>query len=134
MRAFRHVGPVDIAYATNPFRANENDIVFLVNGTPGMIDVDNEQLLNKTELTKDPVYATLASQYPQISLWPADRHGTEYPLAQNLTQGEQRFMVRYRLRNECHACAVVGSAQFGFDFDQSGKFLGTKLLHVSNTP
>jgi hypothetical protein len=130
LRDFRRVGPVDIAYVTYPFRANENDGVLLVNGTPASIDVDNQRLLSKPELAKNPTYAELAKKYPQVSLWPDDRYGTDTPLVKNLPQGGRRFVVRYRLRNQCHACAVVGSAQFGFDFNQTGRFLGTKLLQV----
>lgn len=131
LREFRRVGPVDIAYVTNPFRANENDSVLLVNGKPATINVDNQQLLNQTDLTKNLTYTALAKKYPQISLWPDDRSGTNAPTVKDLPGGGRRFAVSYRLRNFCHACAVVGSAQFGFDFDQAGKFLGTKLLQVA---
>jgi hypothetical protein len=131
LREFRRVGPVDIAYVTYPFRANENEGVWLVNGTPASVDVDNQRLLSKADLAKNANYAGLAKQYPQITLWPGDRNGTDEPIVKDLPQKGRRFVVSYRLRNQCHACAVVGSAQFGFDFDQSGKFLGTKLLQVS---
>lgn len=131
LREFRRVGPVDIAYVTNPFRANENDAIFLVNGTPATIDVDGQQLPNQTDLAKNSTYASLAKKYPQISLWPGDRSGTGTPTVKDLPGGGWRFVVSYRLQNFCHACAVVGSAQFGFDFDQAGKFLGTRLLQVT---
>jgi hypothetical protein len=131
LRDFRHVGPVDIAYVTYPFRANENDGVFLVNGTPATIDVDNQQLLNQTELTNNSTYVALAKKYPRISLWPGDRYGTDNPVVKDSPGGARLFAVGYRLRNFCHACAVVGSAQFGFIFDQNGKFIGTKLLRVT---
>jgi hypothetical protein len=130
LRDFRRVGPVDIAYVTYPFRANENEGILLVNGTPASIDIDNQRLLSKTELAKNPTYVELAKKYPQISLWPGDRYGTDNPLVKDLPQSGRRFVVHYRLRNLCHACAVVGSAQFGFDFNQAGRFLGTKLLQV----
>ena len=131
LREFRRVGPVDIAYVTYPFRANENDGIFLVNGTPASVDVDNQQLLAMDELAKNSAYAALAKQYPQISLWSGDRYRTDEPSVKDLPQQRRRFVVHYRLRNQCHACAVVGSARFGFDFDGSGKFLGTKLLQVT---
>ena len=131
LREFWRVGPVDIAYVTYPFRANENEGILLVNGTPASVDVDNQQLLSKAELAQNPVYAALAKQYPRITLWPGDRNRTDDLVIKALPQRGRRFVVRYRLQNLCHACAVVGSAQFGFDFDQSGRFLGTKLLQVS---
>lgn len=63
-RGFRHLRPVDIAYVTYPFRANENDGVFLVNGAPVNIDVDNQGLLAQGKRTKNSAYATLGKAVP----------------------------------------------------------------------
>lgn len=50
LRKFRRVGPIGIAYVYYPFRANENQSALLVNGTPALIDVDDQQLLATDEL------------------------------------------------------------------------------------
>ncbi|UBF24740.1 hypothetical protein K9N68_24170 [Kovacikia minuta CCNUW1] len=130
MRDFRPVGRVSIAYIYFPFRANENQGGYLVNGTPDLIDIDNQSLLSKGELTQNPVYLSLRRKYPEIMMFTGDRAGTDYLKAETLPQGGQRFIVPYSLRNQCHACALVGTANFAFNFNNSGKFLGTQLINV----
>jgi hypothetical protein len=131
MRDFRQTGRVSIAYVYFPFRANENQGAYLVNGTPSMIDIDNQSLLAQNQLAKNPTYTQLAKKYPEITLFPGDRDGTSYLVAGKLSSGGQRFIVPYNLQNQCHACEQVGIAKFAFDFDRTGKFLGTKLLGVT---
>ena len=57
LRAFRHVGRVDIAYIEYAFRANELEGVLLVNGNPSPIDVDDDRFTNDAELRKNAAYA-----------------------------------------------------------------------------
>jgi predicted secreted protein len=133
LRAFREMGRVDVAYLTYPFRANENQGVLLVNGTPSPVDVDNLSLSAQAALKDDLVYGELAKRYPNISLWPGDRYGTDTPGAEPLAKRGLRFYVGYLLRNGCHACEKVGSAVFAFDFDAGGTFLGTRLMMVTDT-
>ncbi len=133
LREFRHVGPVDIAHLSYSFRANENDAVWVVNGSPARVDVDDQNLLAKGQLEQDTSYRALAKTYPEISLWPEDRFETKSILVRQLPGKRVRFVVPYRLRNQCHACAVVGTVEFGFDFDEHGVFLGTKLIRVAGS-
>lgn len=130
VRDFRKVGPVDVVYVNFPFRANENQGAYLVNGSPQMIDLDDQSLLPKDLLAKNAVYAKLEKKYAEITLWPGNRNGTDYPIIKRSANGGQRFIVNYLLRNVCHACEVIGIAKFAFDFDRTGKFLGTKLVSV----
>lgn len=132
MRGFRNTGRVDVAYAVCPFRANENQVCLLVNGSPEIIDVDNLRLLPQAQLKQNAVYQKLAGKYPAIDLWPGDRTGTQYPIARKLPDGGQRFIVAYYLQNGCHACAHLGRARFAFDFNREGKFLGAQLLSVTS--
>lgn len=130
LRAFRETGRVDIAYADYVFAANENQHVLLVNGSPPMIDVDHFRLIDQQQLRQNPVYRSLQKRYPRIALWPGGRFSTRFPLAIRRADGGQRFVVRYRLQDFCHACAVVGMVSFAFDFDRAGRFLGTRLMQV----
>jgi predicted secreted protein len=130
MRAFRAVGPVDVAYVLYPYRANENNGVLLVNGDPPVIDVDDDELIPKDDLRADPLYATLLQTNPGLIVWPGDRFDARYPVAEKLPGGGQRFLVFYQLQT-CHACAELGEATFAFDFDRTGKFDGTKLWVVN---
>ena len=127
--AFRDAGRVDIAYVQYVFRANEMEGVFLVNGDPPLIDVDDSRYPSQEDQRKNADYVALLQQYPQMSAWPAARGDTKLPSAISSATGQQ-FDVEYRLRNGCHACAQVGTEVVAFLFDGSGRFLGTKTLRV----
>jgi predicted secreted protein len=130
MRTFRRVGPVDVAYVEYAFRANELEGVFLVNGDPSPIDVDDEDLLPKNRLQGNSAYAALAGQYPNISIWPGDRFDTKLPTLADTGWGTQTFSVNYILRDGCHACAQIGTATAAFGFDTEGRFSGAKVTSV----
>jgi predicted secreted protein len=131
MRAFRKVGPVDVAYVEYAFRANELEGAFLVNGDPSPIDVDDEDLLSKNRLQGNAAYSALAGQYPNISIWPGDRLDTKLPTLADTGWGTQTFSVNYILRDGCHACAQIGTATVAFGFDTEGKFSGAKVTSVT---
>jgi predicted secreted protein len=128
LRDFRELGRVDVAYVRYPFRANENDGWFLVNGDPPVVDVDDPKYQPKGGLQGDRQYLSLVKAFPRVSLWPGPRSGTDYPLLQKLAGNGQRFVVRYRLLDGCHACERLGNAWFAFDFDRAGKFMGVRFL------
>ncbi len=130
VRHFINTGIVDVAYVSYPFRANENFGISLVNGIPDMIDVDDFQFVDLTTLKKDSVYLDIVGRFPDASVWPGDRFAFDQPVSQSLTGGGQRFIVSYNIRNGCHACEQIGIARFAFDFDNYGKFEGTRLLDV----
>jgi hypothetical protein len=132
-RAFRKVGPVDVAYIEYAFRANEFDGVLLVNGQPPIIDVDNEKFVSPENFSKDSAYAALAKKYPHISIWPGDRYHSNKPVVKHLESGKA-FVVDYLLRDGCHACAQVGTASLRFDFDKQGKFIGVQARPTVPSP
>jgi hypothetical protein len=47
-----------------------------------------------------------------------------------LRTGGQRFVVAYVLKDGCHACAIVGEARIGFDFDVEGRLVQTDVIRV----
>src|SRR5271170_2469669 len=53
LSAFRDTGRVSIAFAEYVFRANEMEGVFLVNGDPPLIDVDDAKYISQSELRKN---------------------------------------------------------------------------------
>jgi hypothetical protein len=67
-----------------------------------------------------------SSQYPNISIWPGDRYHATEPVARQLESGGQSFVVKYILRDGCHACAQVGTVKLSFVFDKHGKFSGVE--------
>ena len=130
MRAFRKVGPVDVAYIQYVFRANELDGIFLVSGDPSPIDVDDDDVLPKARLQGNAAYSQLAGQFPNVSIWPGDRVDAKLPALVDTGWGTQTFAVDYILRDGCHACATIGTATVDFVFDTDGKFQGAKVTTV----
>ena len=131
VRDFKVAGAVDIAYVFYPYRANENQSCLIVNGDPAVIDVDNHKLVGAGALKYNPVYVAMSKSHKEVSLWPGDRYGTETPDVEMGAMAGAHIIVNYRLREQCHACAVLGHAWYSFDFDTRGKFLGAKLIGVS---
>ncbi len=131
VRDFKAAGPVDIAYVFYPYRANENQSCLIVNGEPSPIDVDNHKVVATDALKGNAAYAALARTHKEISLWPGDRYGTETPDVEMGVNAGAHIIVNYRLREQCHACAVLGHGWYLFEFDSTGKFGGAKLLGVS---
>ena len=130
LRAFRRVGRVDVAYIEYAFRANELEAVLLVNGNPSPMDVDDERFTLDAEMRKNAAYASLAEQYPHISVWPGDRFDGNLPAVTSTGWGTQTFMVQYLLRDGCHACAEIGTATVGFTFDTDGNFQAARVANV----
>ena len=120
-------GPVAVAHAFYPFRANENDAWLLVNGAPPVIDVDDRRYLDLAAMRSSPAYAGIRRHYPNLSFWPGDR-GAAVP---QIGRNGREFVVGYVLRDLCHACATIGHVRFAFEFDAVGKFLGTRLVSVA---
>ncbi len=133
VRRFRDCGKVDVAYVFHPFRANENHGVLLVNGEPPVIDVDDIALLPKEGIEQDKTYLAIKKSFPRVTMWPGDRV-VKYPLAESLPDGGQVFIVPYTLRNFCHACEVLGTVFFSFDFDKEGRFTGMRFQRIDLPP
>ena len=134
LRAFRKVARADVAYIQYAFRANELEGVLLVNGEPSPIDVDDESQYPTAELQKYPPYAAIANNFPNVSIWPADRTNPQLPKLDATGWGSQSFLVNYILRDGCHACAQIGTATFAFPFDDRGKFQGAHVSSVVPAP
>lgn len=127
MTGFQDQGPLAFAWITYPLRANTNYGLLLVNGKPRIINVEDLTLLDVKAMKHSPQFQYLKVQFPNIDLWPGDRDGKIWPNSQVGPDGEIQFTVSYPLRNGCHACAGAGDAIFDWNFDASGKFLGTSF-------
>lgn len=130
MTKFKKVGPVDIAYADLPFRANENHGIYLVNGAPKVINVDDLSGITGPMLEKDRRYTALKKKYPDIGLFMGDRTPEGPVRVERFKSGKLRFTVPYRLTTGCRACEDVGTARIGFYFDRKGMFEGRKLIGI----
>lgn len=129
MTKFKKVGPIDIAFADLPFRANENSGVYLVNGTPKVVNIDDLSAITGPMLEKDPRYVELKKKCPDIGLFIGDRTPGSIRVVR-LKDGKLQFTALYRLTTGCRACEDVGTARVGFYFDRKGMFEGRKLIDV----
>jgi hypothetical protein len=130
LKDFRPVDAVDVGYAFFPTGADFSQRWLLLNGTPAVINVDDFTLLPQAEMMRDPVFAALRNRYPKIALFDGDRSFDTVPDSETLPDAGQRFVIDYPLKDQCHACAVVGQASFSFEFDPAGRLLGVKFVKV----
>ena len=119
---FQKMGNVDLAYMEPPIRyASYGGSFLLVNGNPPMITVG--EAMEHINLRADPA---LVRKYPKVDFFGS---GIDFTKMELLPPGGQRFIFAFALKDGCNACEVVGEANVAYDFDASGKFLGTKLLN-----
>lgn len=130
LKDFRDAGTVDVACAESPFRANQNAVCFLVNGTPPMLDVDDPKNVSPDALRRNAVYAGLLRADPNLATFPGNRSDDGGIVATERPDGGQTFRVGYVLVDGCHACARVGALALDFDFDGSGRFAETRVASV----
>jgi hypothetical protein len=129
LRAFRKVGPADIAYVAYPFTANTNYGYLLVNGQPSVVNVDDLAPV-RDALTRSSSYGKLVARFPKAAVWPGDRFSKRLPITERLKDGSRRFIVGYYVTDFCHACRVLARVRCSFDFDGSGKFLGVTVVGI----
>ncbi len=135
LSAFKAFGPVDAAQVFYPLRVNDNYGLLLVNGDPKILDVDDLKKLDQAAMQQDPMFQAIKKQYPTGDIWPGDRSGSDpWPRLQPLPDGGHQFIVTYPLIEGCHACKRLGAARFGWNFDASGKFLGTTYIPTPPPP
>jgi hypothetical protein len=135
MTGFNKVGPVvDVAFITYPLRANTNNGLLFVNGTPKIINAEDLSLLNQAEMQQSPQFQNTKAQFPNVSVWPGDRDGTTWPNSNSNSEGGVSFTLGYPLINGCHACARAGFAEFNWKFGPTGKFLGTTFMGMTPPP
>ena len=119
---FRKMGKVNLAYMELPIRyASYGGSFLLVNGNPPMITVG--EAMEHINLRADPA---LVRKYPKVDFFGS---GIDFTKMELLPPGGQRFIFAFALKDGCNACEVVGEANVAYDFDASGKFIGTKLLN-----
>ncbi len=135
MSGFEAVGPaVDVAFVVYPLRANTNNGLLFVNGTPKIVNAEDLNLLDQASMQQSPQFQNTKAQFPNVNLWPGDRDGTTWPNSGSNSEGGVSFTLGYPLRNGCHACAHAGFAEFNWKFGPTGKFLGTVFMGMTPPP
>ena len=134
MSGFNKVGPVDVAFVVYPLRANTNNGILFVNGTPKIVNAENLKLLDQATMQQSPQFQNTKAQFPKVTLWPGDRDGTTWPNSSQNSEGGVSFTLGYPLLNGCHACERAGTAEFNWKFGPTGKFLGTTFMGMTPPP
>jgi hypothetical protein len=80
-------------------------------------------------LEDDARFAAVLKRFPGASLWMPEGANAAFHV-EDLPRGGQRFIFPYDLKT-CHACASVGTAAVGFDFDAAGNFTGMELTGIA---
>ena len=125
LSSFEEKGAVDLAIITYPYRANDNFQPVLINGKPQLIFVEE---FGEIDITNDVLYPSLIGRYPQMMKWPGD---SRYVGIENPHTGKISYYFAYNLVNGCHACEIVGTVLVAFDFKKNAKFIGTRLVGLS---
>ncbi len=132
LRDFQPVDTVDVGRAYFPDRNESRQTVLLLNGTPEVLDLGDLNVLPNAQLTKDAQFAALRRTHPQVGIFPGNNTKTDaQPRMQTPTNGGQRFVMDYPLRDGCESCALLGYASFAFDFDPAGRFQGASLVKLA---
>ncbi len=134
MTGFQDEGLVAFAWITYPLRANTNYGFLLLNGHPRIVNVEDLKLLDVKTMKQSSQFQDAKRQFPKVDVWPGDRDGKMWPNSQAGPGGGVEFTVAYPLRNGCHACANAGQAIFNWNFDATGKFLGTTFQGMTDPP
>ncbi|HEV8493273.1 MAG TPA: hypothetical protein VGR76_13435 [Candidatus Angelobacter sp.] len=132
LAGIRESGIVDLGYVAYPGNAQPSQGWALMNGVPALINVDDLSILPKAEMEKDARFKALRKDHPELQLAVMDeqRQPGSSPKIEPLGEGGNRFVVPYSLKEECTGCAAIADANFGFDFDAAGQFLGVKFLSI----
>jgi hypothetical protein len=134
MSGFNKVGPVDVAFVAYPLRANTNNGILFVNGTPKIVNAEDLRLLDQATMQQSPQFQNTRAQFPKVTVWPGDRDRTTWPNSSQNSEGGISFTLGYPLLNGCHACERAGTAEFNWKFGPTGKFLGTTFMGMTPPP
>jgi hypothetical protein len=133
LAGMREAGLVDLGYVVYPGGTKSSQGWVLMNGIPSLVNVDDLAMLPQAEMQKDPLFAALRRDHPQMQLavTSGQRNPDSSPQIEPIAGGGQRFVVPYSLHDRCDDCAPVAQASFGFDFDAAGEFLGVKFIQLT---
>jgi len=133
LAGMREAGLVDLGYVVYPGNPKPVQGWVLMNGIPALVNVDDLAILPVQEMEKDPQFTVLKKIHPQLGVVVTNdqRSPDSSPQVQPLPHNGQRFVIPYSLQESCDNCAPLARASFGFDFDASGKFLGTKFIQIT---
>ncbi len=107
-----------------------SETFYLVNSQGNRINIDDTSTLDTLPLEKNKTFQELKKTQNKATLYPGTH---QFPQVDDLAGGKgQRFIFYYPIKDGCKACKTLGVAQVGFDFSNTGRFNGVKLLNISH--
>jgi hypothetical protein len=137
--AFTNYAPVPSAIASFTDYRNAAAVYAVMRWADGasgwcLIGVSGEAvgMWEPTGAEHDQKFVAFANTHPNATLWmPVDKG--DAPSVVDSEHGVERFIFTFTVRT-CHACAVIGRARVGFEFDRKGHYEGAKLLSIVPIP
>jgi len=135
LRGFHPMDEVDLGYAFFPAGKERRQGWFLLNGYPSVLNVDDQARIPEAAMEKHPLWAEMQKQHRSLKMFVDDseRSMDRTPRTETLPDGSQRFIVAYPLRDGCSTCAVLGHADFSFDFDPSGELVTVRFVTITQS-
>ncbi|MBM4287159.1 MAG: hypothetical protein FJ135_03235 [Deltaproteobacteria bacterium] len=94
----------------------------LVGGRPNKVEVGHINTIRNLDFKKP-----WRKNFPKADYYFRDSFKEE----RQLSGGGQRFIFQFLIQDGCRACDPLGSAYVAYDFDATGRFLGTKILRFT---
>lgn len=129
-------GPVSFAWIVYPFREADPNGLMLLDGDSNFINPDDLAKIDKSAMQQDTVFQQWKKATPKLDMSaPVRTSGSQQILYARAYNGDkpgfQRFLFSYPLTEGCRGCQGRGVANYFFDFDDKGKFLGAHFLSVT---
>ncbi len=134
LTGFTHFQTVGIAWVVYPLHQPSNYGLFLINGDPRFVNVEDLKQLDQKGMEQSFQFQDLKSLFPKVAVFPGNRDGRTWPNVQYGSDGGLQFVVSYPLRNGCPTCSNAGRAIFTWNFTHDGKFTGTSFMGMSPAP
>jgi hypothetical protein len=129
-------GPVSYAWIVYPFREGDPNGLMFLNGDPNFINPDDLSKIDKSAMLQDTVFQQRKKATPKLDMTaPVRTSGSQQILYARAFNGDkpgfQRFLFSYPLTEGCQGCPGRGVANYFFDFDDKGKFLGAHFISIT---
>ncbi len=133
LRGFHALDAVDLGYAFFPDDPESQQGWVLLNGSPDIFNVDDQESVPREQLSRNPQFLALSAAHPNAGIYPdsSQRPDDGMPQVRKTADGGQQFIIDYAIRDGCRTCALLGIASYSFDFAPSGEFRGANLARVA---
>ncbi|HET6936228.1 MAG TPA: hypothetical protein VFI72_15410 [Candidatus Angelobacter sp.] len=133
LRGFHALDAVDLGYAFFPDDPESKQGWVLLNGSPDIFNVDDQESVPREQLSRNPQFLALSAAHPNAGIYPDSSQRPEdgMPQVKKTVDGGQQFIVDYAVRDGCRTCALLGIASYSFDFAPSGTFRSANLIKVA---